>query len=307
MASAAQPRAQRFLDPGLLARIANLQIVARTVVEGFIAGLHRSPYHGLSPDFAEYRPYSPGDDLRNVDWNVYARTDRHYIKKFLGETNTRVYIALDVSASMAYSSAADRSGGISKLEYGSLLAASLAYFALRQRDAAGLALFDTAVTEYVPPRLRPGQMSQILRALETARPGRSTDLCGTLEKVAQLLRRRSLVAVISDLYEEPERLEHAFRRLQFGRNDLMVFHVLDPNELNPDLRDATVLEDVETRQRLEVVPAYAKGEYARLLREHVERLQGSCRDARLDYLLMNTQQPLDQALFAYLSLRQRRS
>lgn len=302
MAIAAQGRAQRFLDPVVLARLANLQLVARTVVEGFIAGLHRSPYHGLSPDFAEYRPYTPGDDLRMVDWNVYARTDRHYIKKFLGETNTRIYVALDISASMSY-----RTSEISKLDYGSLLAASLAHFALRQRDAAGLVLFDTEVVEFVPPRLRPGQMIRILRSLETARPGRRTDLCGALEKVAQLLRRRSLVAVISDLYEEPERLEHAFRRMQFGRNDLMVFHVLDPNELNPDLRGASVLEDVETRQRLEVVPAYAKGEYLRLLEEHVEHLKHSARDARLDYLLMNTAQPLDEALFSYLSLRQRRT
>ncbi len=302
MAIAVQARTQRFLDPGLLARLANLQLVARAVVEGFIAGLHRSPYHGLSPDFAEYRPYTPGDDLRNVDWNVYARTDRHYIKKFLGETNTRVYLALDISASMSY-----RTAAISKLEYGSLLAASLAYFALRQRDAASVVLFDTEVVEYIPPRLRPGQMAQILRILEAARPGRRTDLCAALEKVAQFLRRRSLVAVISDLYEEPERLEHAFRRLQFGRNDLMVFHVLDPNELNPDLGGASVLEDVETRQRLEVVPSYAKGEYLRMLEEHVEQLKRSSRDARLDYLLMNTAQPLDEALFSYLSLRQRRS
>ena len=302
MATGAQSRAQRFLDPGVLARIANLQLTARTVVEGFIAGLHRSPYHGLSPDFAEYRPYTPGDDLRTVDWNVYARTDRHYIKKFLGETNTRVYIALDISRSMGY-----RTGEISKLEYGSLLAASLAYFAIRQRDAAGLVLFDTEVAELIPPRLRPGQMAQVLRTLERARPGRATDLCGALEKVAQFVRKRSLIVVISDLYEEPDRLAHAFRRLQFGRNDIMVFHVLDPNELNPDLRDATVLEDVETRQRLEVVPSYAKGEYLKLLREHVEQMQSSCRDARLDYLLMDTAEPLDQALFNYLVLRQRRS
>ncbi len=301
MAAGTQPRT-RFLDPGVLARIANLQLAARTVVEGFIAGLHRSPHHGVSPDFAEYRPYTPGDDLRTVDWNVYARTDRLYIKKFLGETNTRVYIGLDVSRSMGY-----RSAGISKLEYGSLLAASLAYFAIRQRDAAGLFLFDTDIVQFIPPRLRPGQISQILVALENAHCGQSTDLGGSLEKVGQFLKRRSLVAIISDLYEDPVRIADAFRRLQAGRNDLMVFHVLDPNELDPQLGDAAVLEDLETKQRLEIAPSYVRNEYPKLIAAHVEEMRRSCRDARLDYLLMNTAQPLDEALFRYLSLRQKKS
>ncbi len=300
MALPAQARPQRFLDPGLLARIANLQLASRTVVEGFIAGLHRSPYHGLSPDFAEYRAYTPGDDLRSVDWNVYARTDRHYIKKFLGETNTRLYIALDISNSMGY-----RTAEVSKLDYASLLAASLAYFAIRQRDAAGLILFDTEIRQVIPPRLRPGQMMQILRALETVQPGHQTDLCASLGKVAEFLRRRSIVAVISDLYEDPERLSGAFRRMQFGRNDLMVFHVLDPNELTPDLGDASVLEDVETRDRLEISPAQARTEYLRLINSHVESLQHTCRDSRLDYVLLNTAKPLDEALFRFLALRQK--
>jgi uncharacterized protein (DUF58 family) len=302
MRFAGTARAERFLDPGVLARIANLQLAARTVVEGFIAGLHRSPQYGLSPEFAEYRPYTPGDDPRSVDWNVFARTDRYYIKKYPGETNMRVYIALDVSRSMGY-----RSGALTKLEYGSLLAASLAYFAIRQRDAAGLILFDTEIREFIPPRLRPGQMSQMLRALEAARPGRGTDLCSSLDKLAQFVRRRSLVAIISDLYEEPERLSGAFRRVQFGRNDLMVFHVLDPNEVSPDLRDAAVLEDLETRDRMDVAPAYVQREYCGLIRRHMEQLRLACRDSRLDYLMMNTAQPLDEALFNFLSLRQRKS
>jgi uncharacterized protein (DUF58 family) len=300
MALPAQARPQRFLDPGLLARIANLQLASRTVVEGFISGLHRSPYHGLSPDFAEYRAYTPGDDLRSVDWNVYARTDRHYIKKFLGETNTRLYIAMDISNSMGY-----RTTEVSKLDYASLLAASLAYFAIRQRDAAGLILFDTEIRQVIPPRLRPGQMTQILRALETAQPGHQTDLCASLMKVAEFLRRRSIVAIISDLYEDPERLAGAFRRMQFGRNDLMVFHVLDPNELTPDLGDASVLEDVETHDRVEISPAQARTEYLRLINSHVESLQHTCRDSRLDYVLMNTAKPLDEALFRFLALRQK--
>lgn len=300
MAVADTSRAQRFLDPGVLAKIANLQLAARTVVEGFVSGLHRSPFHGISLDFAEYRPYTKGDDPRTIDWNVFARTDRHYIKRFLGETNTRVYIALDISRSMGY-----QSRGLTKLDYGSLLAASLAYFAFKQRDAAGLVLFDTDVVEYIPPRLRPGQIVQILRTLENARPGRTTDLCAALDKVAAFLRRRSLVAVISDLYEDTERLADAFRRLQFGRNDLMIFHVLDPQEIRPDLRDASVLEDMETGARMEVTPAFVQAEYGRLLEGHIEKMRRASRDARLDYLLMNTEKPLDEALFSYLALRQK--
>src|SRR5438552_11530129 len=202
---------------------------------------------------------------------------------------------------MAYSS-----GPFSKLEDGPLLAASLAYFALRQRDAAGLALFDSEMVGWIPPRLRRGQISQILSLLESARPGRTTDIGKALENVAQFLRRRSVVAVISDFYEDPERLEKVFQRLQFGRNDLMVFHVLDPNELDPDLRGASVLEDVETSERLEVQPNVFKAEYLRLLQGHLKRLQESCRAARLDYLMMNTAKPLDEALQAYLGLREHR-
>src|SRR5258706_7845645 len=187
-------RALRFLDPRVLTRIGNLQLAARPVVDGFLAGLHRSPQHGFSPNFAEYRAYTPGDDLRSIDWNVFARSDRYYIKKFEGETNTRIYVALDVSKSMGYNSPGV---GITKLEYGCILAASLIYFALKQRDLAGLALFDTDVTEYIPPRMRRGQLMNVLGALDGAQPGRPTDLCRSLETLSGYIRKRSVIAVIS--------------------------------------------------------------------------------------------------------------
>jgi uncharacterized protein (DUF58 family) len=299
----ATARSLRFLDPRVLLRIANLQLAARTVVDGFLAGLHRSPQHGFSPNFAEYRAYTPGDDLRSIDWNVYARSDRFYIKKFEGETNTRLYVALDISKSMGYGTQ-----GITKLEYGSILAASLVYFALHQRDLAGLTLFDTDITEYIPPRVRRGQLMQVLSALDgvqhIGQTGRSTDLCTSLERLAGFVRQRSIVAVISDFYEEPEKVAQSLRRLQLGRNDLMVFHVLDPNELRPKLRDIELLEDIETGARLEVAPAYVRGEYLQRMEAHIASLKKACTNTRIDYQCLDITKPLDDALFAYLHVRQ---
>src|SRR5580658_6345516 len=269
MAVSATARSLRFLDPRVLTRIANLQLAARTVVDGFLAGLHRSPQHGFSPNFAEYRAYTPGDDLRSIDWNVFARSDKYFIKKFEGETNTRIYVALDVSKSMGYASAGT---GITKLEYGCILAASLVYFALKQRDLAGLALFDTDVIEMIPPRVRRGQLMHVLGALDGIQPGRPTDLCQSLETLAGFVRQRSVVAVISDFYEDPEKLARSLRRIQVGRNDVVVFHILDPNERKPQLRDAALLEDLETGSRLEVAPTYVRGEYLDRLRAHLENI-----------------------------------
>ena len=299
-------QAQRFLDPRVLARISDLQLVAKTVVEGFLTGLHRSPYQGVSIDFAEYRPYSPGDDPRSVDWNVYARTDRHYIKKYYGETNAELHIVLDASASMGYRSPDRPAGTLSKFEYGCFLAASLAYFATHQRDAVGLLLFDTAIRESIPARARPGQLSRILHALDRAEPGQGTNLAGTLETIAQFLRRRGLVVLISDLYELPEQVMRAVRLLQFGRNDVIVFHILDPTELEFDLTTPAVLEDVETAERMEIVPEFVAPQYRQLLREHIEALRHECRSSRIDYELLDTRRPLDYALFSFLAARQRR-
>ncbi|MBI3895922.1 MAG: DUF58 domain-containing protein [Acidobacteria bacterium] len=299
-------QSQRFLDPMVLARIADLQLLAKTVVEGFLTGLHRSPYQGVSIDFAEYRPYSPGDDPRAVDWNVYARTDRHYIKKYYGETNAELHIVLDTSASMGYRSPDRPSGTLTKFEYGCFLAASLAYFATHQRDAVGLLLFDTEIRESIPARARPGQLSRILHALDRAVPGQGTNLAGTLEAVAQFLRRRGLVILISDLYELPEKIMRAVRLLQFGRNDVIVFHLLDLAELEFDLATPAVLEDLETNERMEVIPEFVGPQYRRLLQEHIEALRHECLTSRIDYELFDTHRPLDYALFSYLGARQRR-
>jgi len=299
------PAGQRFLDPKVLARISNLQLLAKTVVNGFVAGLHRSPHTGVSVDFTEYRPYSPGDDPLEIDWNVYARSDRHYLKKYRGETNTELYLVVDASASMGYRSHNGHPTGVTKFEYGCFLAASLAHFAIHQRDLAGLILFDTEIRESIPARSRRGQLLRILHALDRAKPGKGTDLAGALHSVRPFLRKRGMVVLISDFYEAPDKAMHAIRELQFGGNDLILFHVLDPVEIQFPLDSPVLLEDLETEERLEVIPQNIAASYRKLLQEHILALGRECRSSRIDYQLMDTGRPLDYALFTYLSARAR--
>ncbi len=293
--------AQRLLDPRILARISSIELVAKTVVEGFVSGLHRSPYFGFSQEFAEYRPYVPGDDPRFVDWNVFARTDRIYLKRYIGETNTRLAILVDASASMGY-----HSREVSKLEFGRYLAASLAYLSLHQHDAVSLIVFDEQVRQYLPPSTRPGQLHGILHALEKAQPAARTHTHAAIEHLQRFSSKRGLVAVISDFYHDPQDLVKAVRPLCYHGDDLILFHVLDPAELAPQLHDSTLLEDMETGERMEVAPEFAGGEYRRLIQSHIEALQKEIRGAGADYLLLDTSRPLDEALKEYLLFRLRR-
>ncbi len=293
--------AQRLLDPQVLARISTIELVAKTVVEGFVAGLHRSPNFGFSQEFAEYRPYVPGDDPRFVDWNVFARTERTYLKRYLGETNTALVILFDASASMGYGS-----HGVSKIEFARFLAASLAYLALHQHDAVGLIVFDEKVRRHIPPSTRPGQLHGVLHAIERAEPATRTNIQQPFEHFRQFHTKRGLVAVISDFYDHPERILKAVRPLCYHGNDIILFHVLDPAELAPQLGEATLLEDMETGERMEVAPEYARGEYRRLLQGHIEQLRSEGRGAGADYVLLDTSRPLDAALKEYLLFRQKR-
>ncbi len=293
--------AQRLLDPAVLARISTIELVAKTVVEGFVAGLHQSPNFGFSQEFAEYRPYVPGDDPRFVDWNVFARTERTYLKRYLGETNTALVIVFDASASMGYSS-----NGVTKIEYARFLAASLAYLALHQHDAVSLIVFDEKVRRYIPPSTRPGQLHGVLHAIEHAEPATRTNIEQPFEHFQQFLTRRGLIAVISDFYEQPDRIIKAVRPLCYHGNDMILFHILDPAELAPKFRDAILLEDMETGDRLEVAPDYASREYRQRIQNHIEELRRTTRGAGADYLLLETTRPLDAALKEYLLFRQKR-
>jgi len=293
---------QRFLDPSVLGAISGLDLVAKTVVDGFVAGLHRSPDFGFSQEFAEYRAYTPGDDLRHVDWNVFARTERAYLKRYRGETNSLLTILLDASNSMNYSSHA-----VSKMDYARFTAASLFYLAIQnQRDAAGLIVFDDEVRNYIRPSTRQGQLHRLLSGLELAEPRARTDFGKPLHHFQEFLRRRGLVLILSDFYESPEKILRTVEPLRFHGNEVVLFHILDPEEIRPRLDEPAILVDLETRERIEVTPEYARDEYGKKIDAHIEALRDGARSRGMDYFLLVTDQPLDAALREYLSIRQGR-
>lgn len=292
----------RFLDPGVIARLGTMELKARTVVEGFLSGLHRSPYKGFSVEFAEYRQYLPGDDLNTLDWKVYARTDRHYVKKFEEETNLECHILLDQSASMAYRGAAP----MSKLEYGSVLAASLAFLMNRQRDATGLIAFDEQIRLRLPAGARSGHLHALLLALERLQAGRRSNVGRPLHQLAEALAKRSLVVLISDLLDDPAPVVKGLRHLKFRGTDVVVFQLLDPNELTFPFKGAATFTDIETAEEVVADPARARKEYLRELAGLTLTYDRELRGAGIDYVQLDTSQPLDFALLAYLSARSRR-
>ncbi len=295
----AVPQQSRFIDPQALTRIASLELIARTVVDGFISGLHRSPHLGFSVNFAEYRSYRPGDDIRKIDWKVYGRTDRLFVKEFEGETNTSIHLVLDCSRSMDYGS-----HGIKKLEYGQYLAASLGYFAFKQRDAVGFISYDDDVVDYIPARGSVGHLNTILHSIEKVHAGKKTDFVKPLIRVAERLRRRGIVAVISDLHDEPANVLNGLRHLAFRGNDVIVFQILDPSELHFNFPDAAQFIDMETGAEMHVIPDYIRQEYRRLIRNQAAEYEKEFRKDRMDFSLIDTSQPLDSALFSYLVRRE---
>lgn len=288
----------RFIDPAALARIKDLELVARWVVEGFISGLHRSPHLGFSTDFAEHRQYVPGDDIRHIDWRVYARTERYYLKEFEADTNTNFMVLLDVSRSMGYGS-----GSITKLEYAKYLAACLTYFSHRQRDRVGLVTFDDDVRDIVPPSAK--HLQHVLHALDRATVLGKGELARPLAKVAENQRRRGFLLLLSDLYEEPERVVAALGPLRDAGHDVVVMHILDPAERNFPFDDAATFEDVESGVRVPVVPSRMRGDYQRLVSDHLAAMTRRLGEARVDYVFVDTSQPLDATLFDYLVRRER--
>jgi uncharacterized protein (DUF58 family) len=293
---------QRFLDPATLASISGLDLVAKTVVDGFVAGLHRSPDFGFSQEFAEYRAYSEGDDLRHVDWNVFARTNKCFLKKYRGETNSQLLILLDTSASMGFGS-----HSVNKLDYARFVAASLCYMANVQRDAAGLIVFDEDVANYVAPSTRQGQLFRLLHAIENAQPGTRTDFVKPFIHFQNFLHRRGIVVVLSDFYEQPDTIVKTIEPLRYRGNEVILFHVLDPQEIKPRFREPVLLVDMENaRASLEVSPEYAREDYRRKIDAHIESLSSAARSAGLEYFLMNTDRPLDEGLREYLAVRKGR-
>jgi uncharacterized protein (DUF58 family) len=294
---------QRFLDPDVLTGISGLDLIARTVVDGFVAGLHRSPDFGFSQEFAEYRAYTPGDDLRHVDWNVFARTERAYLKRYRGETNSLLTVLLDASQSMEYASHA-----VNKMDYARFVAASLFYLAIHnQRDAAGLIVFDDEVRNYIRPSTRQGQLARLLSGLELAEPRARTDFGKPMRHFQEFLRRRGLVVIVSDFYESPETIIRTIEPLRFHGNEVVLFHILDPQEIRPLLGEPAIFVDMETKQQMEVTPDYARKEYRGKMAAHIAELGERSRGAGMDYFLLETDRPLDAALREYLAIRHGRN
>jgi uncharacterized protein (DUF58 family) len=288
----------RFIDPTVLTKIQNLELLARTVVEGFVQGLHKSPFLGFSVDFAEYRQYHPGDEIRRIDWNVYARLDRLYVKLFEGETNTHVHFLLDASGSMAYGS-----GEVSKMEYAKFLTASLIYFAYQQRDGVGLVTFDEEVTGHIPAGRRTGQLFSLLAEIERVEASQVTEFRKPLDYMTEFLKRRGMIVIVSDFYDEVQNIISSVEHLRSKGNDVIVFHILDDFELNFPFDTMTEFEDLETTKKLNVIPQHLRREYLQLIQGHVDALEKEFTSMGVDYTLMNSSQPLDAGLFAYLARR----
>ena len=288
----------RFIDPTVLTKIQNLELLARTVVEGFVQGLHKSPFLGFSVDFAEYRQYHPGDEIRRIDWNVYARLDKLFVKLFEGETNTHVHFLLDASGSMGYGS-----GEVTKMNYAKFLTASLIYFAYHQRDGVGLVTFDEAVTGHIPAGRKTGQLFSLLAEIERVEASKVTEFRKPLDYMAEFLKRRGMIVIVSDFYDEVENIVSSVKHLRSKGNDVIVFHVLDEFELNFPFDTMTEFEDLETTKKLNVIPQQLRREYLQLIQGHVGALEKEFASMGVDYTLMNSSQPLDVGLFAYLARR----
>jgi uncharacterized protein (DUF58 family) len=294
--------AEKYLNPAVIRQVARLDLRAKFIVEGFIAGLHASPFHGFSVEFSEHRKYTAGDNIADVDWNVYAKTDRFYIKKFQAETNLTGYIVMDLSGSMGYTYRQE----LTKFEYGISLAAALGYLMIHQQDPVGLIAFDQQVRHSLAPRSKRSQLGNILSLLAKLQPAGETAIAKSLHQVASMIRHRSLVMLFSDLLGDPAPIHHALHRLRFAGHDVIVFHILDEAEALFPFEGMLELEDNETRETLLVDADGIKADYL----EEVAAFQGSyrkeCLSARVDYVPLHTGMPFDKALMSYLLNRQAR-
>ena len=299
----------RYLDPAALARVKNLSLAARGVVEGFISGMHSSPYRGFSVEFAEHREYSRGDNLRYLDWRMLARTDRLYVKQFEEETNLKAQIILDTSGSMLYR----HGSAMTKLDYGAYLTAVLAYVMTRQQDAVGLTTFDEQVRLDMPARTSPLHFGEMMRQLEgitdrlksigEGQPGHGTRVADTLHRLAERFKRRCLIVLISDLYDEPEAVVRALHHFRHRHHEVILFHVFDQAEIKLPFRDTVRLVDMETGERIQIDPSYVREEYQRQIEAFVDEYRRSCSDCQIDYVMTHTSIPYDVMLSRYLHKR----
>jgi len=292
---------RKYLKPEVIAKLANMELKARFVVEGFLVGLHKSPYHGFSVEFAEYRHYNPGDPVRNIDWKAYGRTDRYYIKVFEEETNLRCYILLDISGSMGFSSG----DNLTKLEYSKYLAASFAYLMQLQKDAVGLTMFDTDIRGEKAPSSTRVNLFEMLQILETVGAGGDTSAAEVFFKVARRIRRRGLVVIISDLYDEPEAMIRAIKQFRHMGHEVVVFHIVDPLEMKFDFKGETIFEDMEDGKKIQTRPWSIREDYQKAFLAYIDTIRLEMEDNQIDYELIDTEKTFDVALMAYLHKRKK--
>lgn len=295
---------RKYLDPEVVSTLKNMELRARLVVEGFVTGLHKSPYHGFSVEFAEHRQYMPGDPLKHIDWKVYGKTDRFYIKEYEEETNLKAYILLDASASMGYRSAGHKNA-VSKLQYGSYLAAALTYLLLKQQDAVGLLVFDEQIRQYIPPRSVRSHLHILLRSLEALSSSEKTNAGAAFHELAERIKRRGLIIVISDLFDDPESILMGLKHFRHKNHEVIVFHILDHDELVFPFQREAIFRDMETGEELPAQPWSIRKEYLHQINELKDKYLRQCRGQLIDYVALDTKTPFDLALTAYLSKRSR--
>ena len=291
---------RKFLQPEVVSKLSNMDLRARLVVEGFITGLHRSPYHGFSVEFAEHRQYMPGDEIKHIDWKVYGRTDRFFIKQFEEETNLKAYLLLDTSGSMGFGS-----GKITKLQYATYLAAALAYLMLKQRDSVGLITFDEKIRTFAPPRSVTSYLHELFRELERVESQAKTNVANTFHELAERIKRRGLIIIFSDLFDNPEKVMAGLKHFRHKKHEVIIFQILDPLERTFNFRKDAQFKDLETGETLNTQPWFIRGEYRALMQQFVEQYRKLCRENRIDYVLMDTSQDFDRALVEYLLKRKR--
>lgn len=298
---------RKYLQPDAVSKLSNMELKARLVVEGFITGLHKSPYHGFSVEFAEHRQYMPGDEIRRVDWRVYGKTDRFYVKQFEEETNLKSYIILDTSASMNFASTISQTKkqNITKIEYASYIAASLSYLMIQQRDAVGLTLFDSVVRATIPPHATKQHLRRILVELEKVRPSDITNSATALHQLAERISRRGLVIVLSDLFDDTDKVMAALKHFRHNNHEVLVMQILDPVERNFAFGNDAIFKDVETGELLTTQPYHIQKSYQEAMKDFIERYKRECRENSIDYILLDTATPFDIALLNYLNKRQR--
>ena len=291
---------RKYLKPEIVSQLSSLDLVARLVVEGFMTGLHRSPYHGFSVEFSEYRPYMPGDALRHVDWKVVGRTDRYYVKQFEEETNLKSYLLLDCSNSMGYGS-----GSLTKLQYATYLSAALTYLLLKQRDAVGLAVYDEKIRKLLPARSVFSHLSIILREMDRQPSQNQTNLSQTFHQLAERIKRRSLIMVFSDLLDDPDDVLNALKHFRHQKHEVIVFHVLDPMEIHFEFKKDAQFIDLESGDKIQTQPWHIRQDYQKQVEDFMTHYKRECREHRIDYIPIETSQPFDTALFHYLAKRKR--